>query len=249
MKDIIIDESLSGLMAHAGSLNKEIVRNEKLNVQRALEIGRTLAKARTLCAIGQWTEELAKAGISRQRASECIRGAEAPPAVQAAWESVRDMTRWLAGNSGHAGEGTSGAGRTGQRESESTPGTISVKVTNVPSPSQPKTITVYTRNSDRTFPARDETAVTPPEAEPDDDADDEADETPAPQPAPAPQTAAESPRVERGEMVAEMKKKTVARLELFRRVCDFELQFLKGGPELKRGIQWFLDQQEDQAKG
>ena len=124
-------ESLGQLMAHAGALAKEIGRDEKLNVQRAweisrdeklnvrraLEIGRTLDKARPLCPAGRWLEELEKTGISRQRASEWVRGAEAPAHVQAGWQSCRDMTRWLA-ESGHAQGGMSGAGHTVQRESE-----------------------------------------------------------------------------------------------------------------------------------
>jgi hypothetical protein len=110
-------ESLGTLMAHAGALNKEINRNDKANVQHALEVGRTLVKARPLCPAGRRLKELEKAGISRQRASEFMRGASAPADVQVTWESVHDLKRWLADN-GHDQGGMSTGGHTGQDESE-----------------------------------------------------------------------------------------------------------------------------------
>jgi hypothetical protein len=114
------EESFSAVMRQAGAINAEIVRDDKLNIQRALQLGRMLNRARPMAAHGEWEPALEGQRISKQRASEFMRGAEAPPEVQAEWQSISDMRRWLSENARKNDE-TSTGGRLAQDEPEPTP--------------------------------------------------------------------------------------------------------------------------------
>jgi hypothetical protein len=85
-------ESFITIMKQAGSLNAELVRSERIDIQKALEIGRLLLRARPM-AQDDWEKTLEEVGIIRQRASDFMWGAQQPPEVQAAWESVADLRR------------------------------------------------------------------------------------------------------------------------------------------------------------
>jgi len=87
------EECFSAIVKKAGEKNAKLKRNEKTNVQDALEIGRLLLRARQMCQVGEWTAALEAQDISRQRASDFMWGAEQPPEEQAKWECIADLRR------------------------------------------------------------------------------------------------------------------------------------------------------------
>lgn len=113
------DYSYSGIVAHVRQVNEEMNRNERMNLQRGLAIGRSLIRFREqFCKDhGSYSEGLKEMGLSTQRASEYVRGAEQPLETQASWTSLRDMTNWLVENR-QPKSGTPGAGSTPQDESQ-----------------------------------------------------------------------------------------------------------------------------------
>ncbi len=111
-------ESFSGLIAHVAGQMKAMKRDDKMNLERALDMGRALSKLHGMCTqIGEWTKALEQAGIARQQASIFIWGASQPASVRASWESINDIRRAMPENTGQTGEDTSAGGRTGQAES------------------------------------------------------------------------------------------------------------------------------------
>jgi hypothetical protein len=110
-------ESFSAIMKRAGEKNAKVKKYEKMSVSAALEIGQMLLRARPLCAVGEWPAALDEQGISRQRASDFMRGAEQPPEEQAKWESIADLRRAREAQSIPRESHTSQEGRTGQEPS------------------------------------------------------------------------------------------------------------------------------------
>jgi hypothetical protein len=88
-------ESLADLKAHALSLAREIERNDRMNLQRAAELGRTLDRIYGLCDRGEWGRFLAETAISTQRASEWRRIAKLSSGELEACHSIRDALRYL----------------------------------------------------------------------------------------------------------------------------------------------------------
>ncbi len=90
------EEGFAALMKKAGGINGEINRNDRQNVQRVLELGRTLARAKDMCKDGEWMPAYKAQSISSQRVSEALRAAAAPQTDQMKWESIQDLKAWLA---------------------------------------------------------------------------------------------------------------------------------------------------------
>jgi hypothetical protein len=86
-------ESRSAIVKRIASLNTELDRSAKLNLERALEMGRALLRLRAMCQTGEWMPALEEAGVSSQRASEFMRGAQRPASERDTWRSINDLRR------------------------------------------------------------------------------------------------------------------------------------------------------------
>ncbi len=105
------EEGATAIAKHAGALCAEIRRNDKTNVQKALEAGRLLLRLRPMCSIGDWEPMLEGNGISQQRASDFMWGAEQPEDVRTRWDSIADLRNC---RQAHNGPGQEGLPRKGQ---------------------------------------------------------------------------------------------------------------------------------------
>lgn len=112
------EEAYGAIMKKVGVLNSEIARNDKMNIQRFLEMGRLMLRARPL-ANNDWEETLKEHNVSHQRASDAMWGASQPPEEQTKWESIADLRRARDEKSGQEVSGTAQKGSAGQDESTS----------------------------------------------------------------------------------------------------------------------------------
>jgi hypothetical protein len=86
-------ESRRAIVKRIASLNTELDRSAKLNLDRAIEMGQALLRLRAMCQAGEWMPALEEAGVSSQRASEFMRGAQRPASERDTWRSINDLRR------------------------------------------------------------------------------------------------------------------------------------------------------------
>jgi hypothetical protein len=110
------------IVKQAGEIYAEFNRNEKMNVRRALEIGRLLTRAK-LMSNHDWDETLDEFGIAHQRASEFTWGAAQPLEEQGKWESIGDLRRARAAQNEQKrqGESTTATGSGSSQEKSTNP--------------------------------------------------------------------------------------------------------------------------------
>jgi hypothetical protein len=106
-------ESRSAIVRNIGALIREFDQCERLNLERALQIGRELLRLKEMCKVGEYTRILQELGIPSQRASEFTRGAQRPASVQATWQSLNDLRQAIALESAPSASGTPTRGGTG----------------------------------------------------------------------------------------------------------------------------------------
>lgn len=88
-------ESFHAFLAEAAKINEEFERNDRMNLERGLRLGRALNRAYEMRTHGEWGAELQRLGIPQQRASEAMRGAKLPSAVISSCHSWYDLRKAL----------------------------------------------------------------------------------------------------------------------------------------------------------
>jgi hypothetical protein len=106
-------ESRSAIVRNIGALIREFDQCERLNLERALQIGRELLRLKEMCQVGEYTRILQELGITSQRASEFTRGAKRPASEQDTWRSLNDLRQAIALESAPSASGTPTGGGTG----------------------------------------------------------------------------------------------------------------------------------------
>ncbi len=84
------DKKHAALIGRIRSIDQDIERDDKLNLERAVEQGKLLIELKETCEHGEWLTELEKTGVAQQRASERTRIAKLPPAVLSQCSSIAD---------------------------------------------------------------------------------------------------------------------------------------------------------------
>ncbi len=89
------DESFGAFLSEAAKINEEFERNDRMNLDRGLKMGRALNRAYEMRTHGEWGTELQRLGIPQQRASEAMRAAKLPSAVVSSCKSWWDALKAL----------------------------------------------------------------------------------------------------------------------------------------------------------
>lgn len=83
--------SVKELVATARHLAAEITKASKMNVTRAVEIGKIVNQLAAQCSHGELLKAYEEIGITRQRASEFGRAAKCPPVDISKWTSLNHL--------------------------------------------------------------------------------------------------------------------------------------------------------------
>jgi hypothetical protein len=102
-------ESLGQLIDRARDMHRDLAAVEHLSLQKAVELGKTLEKAKALCKRGEWLPTLQRMGIDRRRASEVRALAKCPAPDISSCTSIREALR-LVGHNGMEEEEPEAAG-------------------------------------------------------------------------------------------------------------------------------------------